>query len=362
MRMLLVGLFLAFFAAPGPASAHEVTIDSRAADAVLASVADPALSLEEAQRVARLPANAMLIRKTRDFTDASSEARFVEELLAAARGTRVDGRALFKFDDVKRDRAAIAKALAEVRADEPAMLAWLKQRVQAFSPPGPPLKLRGFLIAGGGSTGFAFGGEDFYLNIAHFADDAGAVKVVVAHELYHAIQGAAVTALGGGTRGYDEAGFAKLTAKPERDRYLVESFLINLLDEGAATYVGDPALLTGDAKYSRTERERLEGQLRRMERLTHLLDMSLVALTAERPVAYDKAYAVSFYGPDQPLYYLGYTMAKAIAAKKGENRLGALITGSGCAFTREYLGIAESDPSLPKLGADTVRLVGAHCS
>ena len=31
------------------------------------------------------------------------------------------------------------------------------------------------------------------------------------------------------------------------------------------------------------------------------------------------------------------------------------------AFTREYLSIAEADPSLPKLGSDTVRLVAAYC-
>ena len=362
MRIFLVGILLALLAIAETASAHEVTIDSGAADAVLAAVANPALTPEAARRVARLPANAMLIRKTRDFTEASSEARFVEELVTAARGGTIEGRALFKFEDVKRDRASIAKALAEVRADEPAMLAWLQERVQAFSPPGPALKLRGFLVAGGGSTGFAFGGGDFYLNIAHFADDAGAVKVVVAHELYHAIQGAALTALRRTDRGYDEARLAKVGPKAARDRFLVEAFLINLLDEGAATYVGDPALLTGDAKYSRVERERLEGQLRRMERLTHLLDMSLVALTAERPIAYDKAYAISFYGPDQPLYYLGYTMAKAIASKKGEKRLGELITGSGCGFIREYLGLAQSDPSLPRLGADTTRIVAAHCA
>jgi hypothetical protein len=120
-------------------------------------------------------------------------------------------------------------------------------------------------------------------------------------------------------------------------------------------------LLEGAGAYSRQERERAEGQLRRVERLSALLDVSLTALTAEQEVPYGNVYAVGFYGPDQPLYYLGYAMARAVARTHGDARLGVLITGTGCDFARVYLDAASRDPALPRLGAATQRLIGAHC-
>lgn len=54
-------------------------------------------------------------------------------------------------------------------------------------------------------------------------------------------------------------------------------------------------------------------------------------------------------------------MAKAIADAKGGQRLGQLITGTGCGFTKEYLALASSNEKLPKLGEPTQRIVARHC-
>ncbi len=65
----------------------------------------------------------------------------------------------------------------------------------------------------------------------------------------------------------------------------------------------------------------------------------------------DDVYAVGFYTP-APLYALGYTMAKAIAAADGDKALGRLIGDPGDAFVRRYIALTETTggKDLPKLG------------
>jgi hypothetical protein len=359
MRCLIFVLVL--FWAPA-ASAHDVHIDTSAGEAVLAAVVRAELTPGDARRIARLPANRRLVERMLGYDDAAGEDRFVAELVAVARDQPLEGQSWYGFEAVKRDRAAILRTVSALDSGRADLIAWLGTRIGAFSPPVAPQRLTGYFVVGGRPAGFAFGGPDFYLNLAHFPDDPQAVRIITAHELYHSVQGAALQALGlGQQRGFRSNLFAALDTKAGQDRYLVEALLGDLMNEGVATYVGDPALLEGDGRYSRQERERADGQLRRVGRLTALLDMSLTALTSDRPLPYGDVYPVGFYGPDQPLYYLGYAMARAIARAQGDARLGILITGTGCDFARAYLDVASRDPALPRLGAATLRLIGAHC-
>jgi hypothetical protein len=346
-----------------PAAAHDVAIDSEAAKAVLVAVANPALTPAEARRIAQLPANKMVQRKVQTFSQLATEDRFVEELLAAASGAELKGQSLFRLERTKRDREGALRTLAAIEQDRAAFVKWVADRVESFSPAGKPLALKGYLIAAGGPTGFAFGGSDFYLNITHFPDDVEGAKAVTAHELYHAVQGAAVEAAGAPDYSFSEEALAAVKTKKARDAYLVDRYLYNLLTEGVAMYVGDPELLK-DSKgaYSKWDLARLRTMQGRMDRLAIMLDVTLVALTSPEAVAYDDAYALGFYGEDQPLYYLGYEMTKAIAKKKGTRRLGELITGSGCGFAREFLDAAQGNEEAPKLRERTRALIAAHCA
>ena len=345
---------------PLPAFAHDVSIDTSAARAVLDALGNSSLDEANALRIAKLPGNQKMIQKGANFSKASSDARFVEELLSAARGSLPDGEPVFHFTKIKENSQGIARTLTDLEQRQSEHVRWVNERVTSFSPPGAPLKLSGFVIAGGCCTGFAFGGNDFYLNIAHFPDDMDAARASLAHELYHAVQGAAVSALGNQID-FSPERYAALRTRAARDAMMVERFLSNLLGEGTAILVGDPAELKGEGRMSRFDRERLQAQQKRMDRLATQLDLSLISLTADQPIEYEKAYALGFYGPDQPLYYLGYAMAKAISDRKGNQRLGQMITGSGCAFTREYITLTAQDEKLPKLGDPTQRIVDQHC-
>jgi hypothetical protein len=344
------------------ATAHNVRIDTSAGEAVLAAVVRADLTADEARRIARFPANRRLVERMLGYDSTAGEDRFITELVAVARDRPIEGQSWYGFEAVKRDRAAILRTVSALDSDRTNLIAWLGTRIGAFSPRVSPQMLTGYFIVGGRPAGFAFGGPDFYLNLARFPDDPQAVRIITAHELYHAVQGAALQALGlGQQRGFRSNVFAALDTQAGRDRYLVEALLGDLMNEGVATYVGDPMLLEGNGPYSRQERERADAQLRRVGRLTALLDMSLTAITSDRPMPYADVYSVGFFGPDQALYYLGYAMARAIARAQGDARLGILITGTGCNFARAYLDVISRDPALPRLGAATLRLIEAHC-
>lgn len=359
-RLTLILVSLGIFAS-APTSAHQLTLEMAGARAVLDAVQNPRLTIQQARSIAGLPANKGLIRKVTSYGEAASEERFAEELVAAARGKAPEGNPLFSFVTVKNNSSAIEKTLRNVEAERDATNRWLQERVQSFSPAGPPLQLQGFLVLGTDrSSGFAFGGNDFYLNVAEFAGDEGALKVILAHELYHAVVGAARKPLRDDPKSYNDAELAQIP-KQERRKYLVELYLSSLLAEGVGTYVGDPQLLVGEGQVSREERERFQAHVQRIGRVASLLDVSLVALTADQPISYEKAYGVGFYMPSQPLYYLGYVMAKAVAEKSGSKRLGELAIGTGCGFAREYLKLSDADPSLQKLGGDTRRIVFSYC-
>jgi hypothetical protein len=342
-----------------PAIAHQFSLDTSAASAVISAIGNKALTAEEAIRIAELHGNQMMIKKMASF--GATKQRFAEELVAAAQGAKLEQPLLFNFTSLQRDLPDVAETLRSIEGNKGEFIKQIKERVQIFSPPGKPLHLQGFMIAGGSSTGFAFG-RDFYLNLAHFPKDPQAAQNTTAHELYHSVQAAKLQSLGlAEKRHFREADYQALTEPQERKRYVVEGFLINLLNEGVAMYVADPELLTGQGRYSQWDRGRLKTQQQRMDKLSAQLDLSLAALTSDTPVPYSSAYALGFHGPDQPLYYLGYAMAKAIALKKGNQRLAELITGTGCQFTNEYLELTAGDSTLPALGEPTKRLVRTHC-
>jgi hypothetical protein len=346
----------------GAAAAHEVTIATDAAQAVLEAINNPSLTEAEARRIAQLPANKMAQRKVQTFDPAGTEDRFVVELLAEAKGTKPEGKDLFRFERARRARAGTLNVLAAIKKNPVDFARWVNDRVEAFSPPGPPLKLEGHLIAAGGPTGFAFGGNDFYLNITHFPDDLLAAKAVTAHELYHAVQGAAFKSQGKVLRSFKEAEWKALPSKPDKDAYIVDRFLGNLVTEGIAMYVSDPELLTASSgAYSKWDLTRLRRQQNNLSGLVTMLDLALIGLTSDQPINYRKAYAMGFLSEDQPLYFLGYEMAKSIERKKGPKRLGELLTGTGCGFFRDFIEASAGDDKAPKLGEHTLRMVSTHC-
>jgi len=362
-RLRLAGVALAFaivFLWHWEALAHDITIDTSAAEAVVEALGNPQLTEAEARRLTQLPANRALIQRMTNYAPNLGEDRFVIELVASAHHQAVNDRGYYRFDQVRDNRDAVIRTIAAFKRDPAGNATWIDQRLAPFSP-GRPLRLQGFLIAGGRPTGFTLGGPSFYLNIGRFGDEPLAARVTLAHELFHAVQSEALRSMGRSEDEFQLTRYQSFDSRMERNRYAVRAYLTNLLQEGLAHYVGDPMLMANEGPYSRSTRDQLQGLLARPELLAGLLEVSLVAITADRPAAFQDAYGVGFYGWASPMYALGYQIAKAIDERRGRQRLRELVVGSGCDFVNEYLMLTREDTGLPPLGPETRRLVGEAC-
>lgn len=331
-----------------PASAA-IGIDYHAAEATLAAMGNPDLTAPEAERVARLPGNQGLVRKLVELGSAATTEGFAKALMAMSHGEVPDR--TYGLDLSPAKRAATMALIRQIKSNPADFQDWISDRVRAFTPAGIDVDATGYLIVGGKADGFSFDKPEFYLNISVFGDDFGGARIVMAHELYHAIQNAMVSARPGLVFDFNIDRYSRLKSDAERTCYAQSAIAGSILAEGSATLVGDPVLLPADGIYSRSTRERYVLKPDLIGRTT-LLDMSLRSVTMPGGVAPELVYAVGFYNR-APLYDLGYVMAKTIASSDGNAGLGRLVALGPKAFFTRYIEIADLDTTntLPRLGS-----------
>jgi hypothetical protein len=335
-----------------------IVIDSGSARATLNALGRKDLSLADALAVADLPGNQAMVRKLNEFGGPTvTREDFANDLLAAAHGTTAPDP--FRLVRVRDGRTQTLALLDRIAHDPQDFDGWIAQRVKRFSPAALAISATGYLIAGGQATGFSFDQPIFYLDISQFGDDFGGARVIMAHELYHAVQNIAQAAYAKGVVfDYDAAAYNALPQGRARSCYAIQAFFGQLLAEGTATYVGDPALLPVSGVYSSVERKSMRATLspltpRSMSSQRTLLEMSVRTIVGSDPLSEKDVYAVGFYDT-APLYDIGYAMAKTIVAHDGDAALGKLISQPGSAFVARYDEIADAPGSgLPTLGAQT---------
>ncbi len=359
MKNLGAAILLTAGAIFGPSLAHalDVKVDTASARAVLKALANPALTEAEALSVAKLDGNEGLIRKQKSYALTVTEDVFAKALVAAAHGQAVDDRAAksLAFDDVKSKSAGIGKLLDRIDAS-PDFRKWVIDRVTQFTPAGKTIEVEGYLIAGGQSGGFAFGEPKFYLNLAYVSEFEIA-KIIMAHELYHAVQGALQSP---DEKTLDDFDSANFTGTADARKCIeTHSLFSNLYAEGTASYVGDILLLApGSGAFGDKSLQDFKDGMKRLRASATLLDLSVIGLNAATPAKYDDVYALDFYTPEI-LYKLGYTMARAIAAADGASGLASFTEQSSYAFAERYaqLPLYGKDADHPALGANTLAAI-----
>jgi len=340
----------------GSALAMDVTLDTQSARAVLGALANPALTRAEALAIAGLPGNTGLIRKAISYHVAATQETFADALVASAHSNPIHTPTAdsLGFDGLKPNAAALTDLITRIETHPREFQAWVIDRVRIFSPPDAAMTIHGYLIAGGTSGGFAFGEPEFYLNLNYFNEFEPA-RVVLAHELYHAVQAAYSVE-------NDDRWLKPESRTPGGRAHQqmcanLASLLANLYQEGTASYIGDPLLLDADAGPLSTKlRKEFQDGLNNLSAHRTLLELSIIGLQAKIPVPYDEVYSLGFYVPE-PLYKVGYVMARAIAADDGSQGLAAFLDQPGYLFARRYmqLPLYGKDRDHPALGPNTVK-------
>ena len=354
-----ISVFAAFLAlllsCTGSAQATAIAFDNASAKAVLNALRNPNLTRAEALAVAALPGNQGLVRKATSYHIAATTETFADALVASAHGrpAETDTAKGMAFDRLKPNLAVLTALIARIETHPAEFQAWVEQRVALFSPNGSTAKIEGYLIVGGQSGGFAFDQPKFYLNLNYFPEFDPA-RVVMAHELYHAVQ-AVYTVDSDDTWLKPESPTAEGKAHQQMCANLASLFA-NLYQEGSAEYVGDPLLLNADTgPIAKRTRSDLEEGLNNLGRHRTLLELSVVGLEAPHPVPFDEVYNLGFFVPE-PLYKVGYVMARAIASDEGAQALAAFVNKPGYRFARHYtdLPLYGKDHAHPKLGPNTI--------
>jgi hypothetical protein len=353
----MLRIFLSLFLACGTSiCTAQVTVDSASARSVLSSVQDAKLTEQRAREVCEMPGNQGLIRKEISYGRKATTQSCADALLAAAQNKTPNPAFSFQFDKIKPRAPELSALINQIEHNPTTFQRWVVQRVSQFSPKDSKVAITGYLVAGGPSGGFSFGEPKFYLNLA-YADEFDEAKVVMAHELYHAVQGAYAPkpkdwwSQKGTDQGPDHALAQQCSTN--------DQLLAALYEEGTASYVGDPFLLR-DSKGPAAKKDLMEMQdgIAHIWQSVTLLELSVTGLNAPDPVSYDEVYAMGFYGPEIE-YTLGYVMAKAIATDKGDAALAALLTQPEYSFTEQYMALQKYglDYAHPKLESNTVAAV-----
>ena len=359
-RLILIALLIC-----GTSTCNaQITVDSASARAVLRAVQDPQLTPDQAREVCGTNGNQGLVRKEHSYGRKATTQSCADALLAAAQGKAADQAFKFRFESIKPRAAELAALLDRIEENPVAFQQWVTTRVAQFSPPNSKVKISGYLLVGGVSGGFAFDEPEFYLNLAYFSD-FDVARVVMAHELYHAVQGVYAPS--------EKGWWSVKDAGKGADRMLAQQCSTNydyfgaLYQEGTASYVGDPLLLS-DVKSHAAQKmvKEMEDGIGQLVNSLTLLELSMTGLNAPDPVPFDQVYALGFYVPEIE-YKLGYVMAKAIAADHGDSAITALLKQPPYAFINAYISLPKygKDHAHPTLGPNTItafRRLQAGCA
>lgn len=347
IRVLVVCGLLCLSAHRGVATT--VVIHTDDARATLLAMQNPALSHEDAIKIAKMHGNQAVLRKLHEFKIPSTTEDFANALYASAHGqpvTKPTEKAIL-LDMVKPKAPQLFALVEEIERDPKEFQDSIEQRIAMYSPSNADIHLEGYVVAAGDGGGYTFGDTDFFLNVG-MMDDFILAKSTTTHELYHAVQGAFATVR---AIKFDTAQGRVQQACANEDHLFA-----NLYEEGSAMYVEDISLVTKShaAMAARMQADMDEG-LAHLDNSSTLLEMSVLALNAAEPVPYDDVYDVGFFGHGV-LYNVGYAMAKAIVDSDGAQGLAAFLKEPPEKFVLRYTQLPSygTDKDHPRLGPNTV--------
>lgn len=355
MRSAVI-LWVVLFAAVGAPSifAATVSINTDAASAVLDALQNPHVTRETCLKIAAMPGNQGIIRKTNEFHIFADNKTFADALYKTAHGIPVPelGERIYSFDTVKANAPQLRTLLHNITADPETFQRSIEMRIALYTLPGVDLHLEGYVVAGGDAGGYAFGSTDFYLDIGR-VDELVVAKGVMTHELYHAVQGAFAN---------DRGTVGELPSlqglPPARQACLKERQLFaNLYEEGSAVDAEDISLLEqAHSEIGVRKRVDITDGIKHVHTSVSLLEMSVLSFEAADAMSYDDVYDVGFYGHGI-LYNIGYVMAKAITDQDGPQGLASYLKKPPTEFVLGYtrLNAYGKDKDHPLLGPNTIR-------
>jgi hypothetical protein len=329
-----------------PASAQnvQITVNTSLADYIL----EFACSGEEIDQK-RLRNSRLLqaqIKHHSGNSDVFTMDKFIDAAKAAAT-CEVRERDLYRFRHVVEDREQIARAIAFLKEHEVELSAFVVEKIAPYFPPDQQFSGEIVLAAASWSCGgFSMDGA-FFIDVPCVApsieEEFQAVKILSAHETYHALQYAFFTPF--------NEDMSPVDTPEEAQAYL----FLNLLLEGTAEYVADSRDVQGDGTLATIFRDLARQGYGRLASHFRWLDYASAVLAVDQDSnrRIRDVYNFGFSGSTgQNFYYVGASMARKIETVFGRDRLVCVISQSPEQFVLAY------DAALEQAGEDGDHPIG----
>lgn len=314
--------------APARAQTVQVTVDTSLADYILEFACSGEAVDEDRLRNSRLLQ--AQIKHHSGNSDRFTMDGFIEAAKAAARCETLE-RDLYRFRYVIESKADIAGAVAFLKEREAELAAFVVAKTAPYFPPDRQWSGEIVLAAASWSCGgFSMDGV-FFIDVPCVApsieDEYQAIRILSAHETYHALQYAFFAPF--------SEDMAPIDTPAEAQAYL----FLNLLLEGTAEFVADSRDVPGEGTLATIFRDMAARSYRQLASHFRWLDYAVAVLAVDdqsnRRIR--DIYDFGFSGSTaQKFYYVGATMARKIEAAFGRESLVCVMALSPEQFVLAY--------------------------
>ncbi|MCR6721829.1 MAG: hypothetical protein NVV59_16425 [Chitinophagaceae bacterium] len=233
----------------------------------------------------------------------------------------------------------LGRFLTEIKEREDSLRFEVEKALAHFVPKGTSLPVTVTLLLGGNSSGFTLGGDNiFYVGLQQYKNDFIGIRETCKHELFHNIQ-----------RLYrDHFSYSDQLDQHDKTGYAYLHFmLVHLFQEGSAEYVADLRKVTDpNALYVREARNQAAVNDYRSEEVFYLISKMLYEATKfPDQTKQGPLYSILFdWNWNNPGYYAGYVMVKALCAEYGDNRLMEYLQKDPSEFVYDYIQLTKKHP------------------
>lgn len=238
---------------------------------------------------------------------------------------------LYRFRFVVEERESVANAVAFLKEHEAELADYVREKTAPYFP--ADMEFTGEIVmvtASWSCGGFSMDGA-FFVDVpcvaAAIQDEFEAVKILSAHETYHALQYAFF------------APFSEDIDPVESPDQALAYLFLTLLLEGTAEYVADSRDVPGEGRLASIFRRFAERSYRRLDSHYRWLDYTAAILAVDEAsnLRIREVYQFGFTGDnDQKFYYVGATMARVIEVEFGRESLVCIMALSPEQFVLAY--------------------------
>lgn len=328
------------------AANFRVSVEIESARGVAALLERNQVDEAELSRVAALPGNRDLIRKVARSHKQVTAETFKQTLRGVIEGRDVQPDP-FEWQTVKTSLPEIRLMLRRIEQERDTLSAEIEKMIKPFVGEGLNGDAKAVLLVGGGSLGFTLNdSSSFYVALHKIGADYEGLKHIIAHELYHNIQ----------TQGRERRIARLKGVKPpdsvRNSLILLESTYV----EGTATLVGSPLEAKDLKNLGESQKEEYKKNLARSRQNFALFESLLFQAHNDPNANVQQLYNIGLTALfEQPLYYVGYQMARDIEKYEGRPAIAALTTKNPLEFFSVYMELykKKNDPSLLRFSPTT---------